>query len=302
MQPSGRQVEIGYGGQQATIVEVGGGLRTYHVDGRTVLDGYADDAMVTAARGQPLIPWPNRLHTGRYTWDGAEHVVPIDEPDQDNAMHGLTKWVGWTATAVTDSAATMRLRLLPQPAYPFALDLAVRYELGDDGLTVTTTATNLGDDDAPYGHGAHPYLTVGTEHVDDAELQVPAATWLPTGPAQIPIGREPVAGTPYDFRARRRIGPVHVDHTFTDLERDGAGRATVTLAAPDGDGSVRLWVDEHYPYVEIFTGDTVPEVDRRRRSLGVEPMTCPPDAFRTGEDVVRLRPGATFTSSWGIVP
>jgi aldose 1-epimerase len=194
----------------------------------------------------------------------------------------------------------MQLRLMPQPGYPFALDVAVAYQLGDDGLTVSTTATNVGDADAPYGHGAHPYLTVGTDHIDSAELEIPAATWLPTGPAQIPIGREPVEGTPYDFRRPRPIGPVHLDYTFTDLQRDADGRAWVTLAAPDDGPQARVWVDEHYPYVEIFTGDTVPEEGRRRRGLGVEPMTCPPDAFRTGEDVLRLRPGESVTTRWGI--
>ena len=298
MIPSGGQTVLRYAEQVAVVVEVGGGLRTYDVAGRPVLDGYAEQEMVTAARGQPLIPWPNRLHTGRYTWDGEEHAVPVDEPDQDNALHGLTKHLLWTAEPDGEAAVTMRLRLLPQPAYPFALDLAVRYALGHDGLTVTTSALNVGDADAPYGHGAHPYLTVGTERVDGALLQVPARTWLPTGPAQVPLGREPVEGTPYDFRSLRPIGPLHVDYAFTDLLRDERGRATLVLAAPDG-ARVELWVDEHFGYLEVFTGDPLPEGERRR-GLGVEPMTCPPDAFRTGEDVVRLRPGAEHVTQWGV--
>jgi aldose 1-epimerase len=299
--PSGRQVELRHGDQRAVVVEVGGGLRTYDVGDRPVLDGYGAEEMASAARGMPLVPWPNRLHTGHYTWDGVERVVPVDEPDQDNAIHGLTRWRSWAAEDVTEAAVTMRLLLQPQPAYPWALDLATRYELADDGLTVTTTAVNRSGTDAPYGHGAHPYLTVGTERVDQVELHVPAATWLPTGPAQIPIGREPVEGSPYDFRTPRPVGPVHVDHAFTDLERGDDGRAVVTLAAPGGGPVVRLWVDEHYPYVEVFTGDPLPE-DRRRRSLGLEPMTCPPDAFRTGEDVVRLAPDVPFSSQWGVQP
>jgi aldose 1-epimerase len=31
-------------------------------------------------------------------------------------------------------------------------------------------------------------------------------------------------------------------------------------------------------------------------------MTCPANAFRTGEDLVRLDPGETHTAAWGIVP
>ncbi len=199
-----------------------------------MLDGYDVDAMVDGARGQPLIPWPNRLHTGHYTWDGVEHSAPLDEPDQANALHGVTRWRSWTAEDVSESSAVLRLVLLPYPSHPFNLDLAVRYELGADGLTVTTTATNLGDRDAPFGYCAHPYLRLPSGSLDRALLHVPAETWLPTGPAQIPIGREPVDGSPYDFREPRAVGPLHVDHTFTDLERDADGRAWITLGSADG--------------------------------------------------------------------
>jgi aldose 1-epimerase len=50
----------------------------------------------------------------------------------------------------------------------------------------------------------------------------------------------------------------------------------------------------------LFTGDPLPDVDRR--SLAVEPMTCPPNAFRTGEALIRLEPGDSTTGAWGIVP
>jgi aldose 1-epimerase len=279
------------------VVEVGGGLRSYRYDGEDVLDGYSVDEIAPSARGQLLIPWPNRLHEGRYTWDGQEHEVPINEPDQQNAVHGLARWCSWTADQTSPCAVTMSLVLRPQPAYPFTLALETAYELDEEGLTVTMRATNLGDSDAPYGCGAHPYLTVGTERIDDALLQLPARSWLPTGPAQIPLGVESVEDTAYDFREQRPVGPVHLDYAFTDLERDAHGRATVRVAAPGG-RQVELWVDESFPYLEAFTGDPLPE-DRRRRSLGIEPMTCPPNAFVTGE-VLRLLAGSTATASWGI--
>lgn len=299
MDASGTQVELRAGAARAVVVEVGGGVRLLEVDGVTVLDGYDADSLVTGARGQPLLPWPNRLHTGRYTWDGVEHEVPLDEPEQQNALHGLTRWRSWTATDHDDASVTMRLSLPPSPPYPFRLDLSVRYDLVPDGLTVATTAVNRGSTAAPFGAGAHPYATVGTDLVDDVVLHLPARSWLPTGPAQIPVGRDPVEATPYDFREPRPIGRVRIDHAFTDLDRDEDGRAHVVLRSPDG-GQTALWVDEHYPYVEVFTGDTLPEPDRRRRSLGLEPMSCPPDAFRTGEDLVRLEPGESWSGSWGL--
>ena len=297
---SGRQHEIRWGSHRAVVVELGGGLRRYKHDGSDILDGYAEDELPTAARGQLLLPWPNRIHTGRYAWDGSEHQVPLNEPDQQNAIHGLTRWQSWSARQSSTSEVTMTFLLRPQPAYPFTLDLSATYRLDDEGLEVRVSATNLGSTDAPFAAGAHPYLQVGTDRIDEATLQLPASTWLPTGPSQIPSGTESVQESPYDFREPRRIGPLHLDYAFTDLDRDPQGRAWLSLSAPDG-REVRVWLDSAYRYVELFTGDTL-EPDRRRRSLGVEPMTSPPDAFRTGTDVVRLRPGDRFEASWGIRP
>lgn len=295
--PSGTQVVLSRGPAQASVVEVGAGLRTLTVGGHDVLDGYGVQEMAPSARGQVLVPWPNRLHQGRYSWDGVQHTVPLDEPEQANAIHGLVRWRTWTASDRTEDTVTMGLALLPCPAYPFALELQVRYTLTDDGVTVTTSATNVGAVDAPYGAGHHPYVTAGTRRVDEADLTLPARTYLPTGPAQIPIGPQPVDGTPYDFRRPRPIGPLHVDLAFTDLERDADGRATVSLRGPQR--TVQVWVDESWPYLQVFTADPLPPA-RRRRSLGVEPMTCPPNALQTGQDVVRLRPGQTWTGTWGI--
>lgn len=298
--PSGWQAEIRWGSQQATVVEVGGGVRTYRIGGFDVLDGYGVDEMCTAARGQPLIPWPNRLRAGTYDWDGETYQVPIDEPDQGNALHGLTRWNNWSLRERTESSATVALTLHPREGYPFALDLAVSYELGAEGLAVSTTARNVGARACPYAHGAHPYVTVGTGRVDEALLRLSASTYLPTDEAQIPTGRRPVDGTPFDFRRARPVGDVAIDYAFTDLQRDGDGMARLVMSAPDGSRSVTVWADQSYPYLEIFTGDALPEPGRRRRGLGVEPMTAPPNAFATGDGVRRLEPGAAVTTRWGI--
>ena len=42
--------------------------------------------------------------------------------------------------------------------------------------------------------------------------------------------------------------------------------------------------------------------DRRAPPGGVaiEPMTCPPDAFRSGVDLIELAPGASWRGTWGL--
>ena len=42
------------------------------------------------------------------------------------------------------------------------------------------------------------------------------------------------------------------------------------------------------------------EPELRRQALAVEPMTCPPNAFVTGDDLLVLAPGEAVTHTWGI--
>jgi aldose 1-epimerase len=298
--PSGEQIEIVHGDQRAVVVEVGGGLREYTLNGRRVLDGYGADEMSGSGRGQVLIPWPNRIQDGRYSFDGQDHQLAIDDVEEQDAIHGLVRWAAWGVAERAKDAVVMEHVLHPRPGYPFTLALSVEYRLSDEGLLVRTTATNRGLDPCPYGSGNHPYVTLGQHSVDPLTLRVPGARVLVSDERGIPVGSAPVEATDYDFREPRTIGATVLDHAYTDLERGKDGRARVEMQDPDGGSALTLWVDEAHPYVMVFTGDPLPDVNRR--SLAVEPMTCPPNAFRTGEDLIRLEPDQSFTSSWGIDP
>jgi aldose 1-epimerase len=296
--PSGRQHTIVFGDQQAVVVEVGAALRSYRVAGRNVLSGYGESEMASSARGQPLIPWPNRLRDGQYSWNGTQHQLPLTEPAKHNAIHGLVRWTNWTTARQSTSEVELRQVLHPQPGYPFTLDLSVTYRLDDRGLTVTTSATNAGSAPLPYAAGQHPYLAAPAL-VDDCRLQLDAMSYIPTDDRGLPAGRAAVPGSEYDFRTERQIGQTELDLAFTDLVRDDDGRAWVVFRTPDG-ATTRVWVDESYRHVELFTADSVPDKTRQRRSLGVEPMTSPPNAFADGIDVVALDPGQSTTSVWGV--
>jgi aldose 1-epimerase len=290
--PSGEQIELALGDQRAVVTEVGAGLRTYAADGRELLDGYSADAMATSGRGQLLLPWPNRIQDGSYELDGRRHQLPLNEPVRKNAIHGLVRWSSWRVAERAADGVVLRHVLHPQPGYPFMLELQVEYALSATGLTVAVSATNVGVDVAPYGAGAHPYLAVGPGGVDEASLRVAASTVLQADDRGIPVGSTPVEDVALDFRHGRLIGSAQLDHCFTDLDRDDDGLVCVHL-----DGTT-LWADESYPYLMVFTGDGLP--DASRRSVAVEPMTCAPNAFRSGEGLTRLEPGQTHRARWGI--
>jgi aldose 1-epimerase len=300
---SGRQIQLSHGRQRAVVVEVGAALREYQVDGLAVLDGFAVDRMPDGGRGQPLLPWPNRIQDGQYTFDGRQLQLPIDEVARRSATHGLTRWLNWHAAEQTPDRVTMTLVLHPRPGYPFTLELAIDYSLTDDGLRVRTTARNLGGAALPFGAGQHPYFSVGTQTVDSAALQLPARTRLELDTdRRLPTGTTlATAGSAYDFGEPRPIGALVLDDCFTELTRDDHGIASVRLADPNGERQAVVWMDAHYQYVQVFSGDTLAP-DRRRRGLAIEPMTCPPNAFRTGTDVVVLQPDQAIALEWGLRP
>ena len=145
--------------------------------------------MSPGCRGQLLMPWPNRIRDGRYTWDGTEQQLPLTEPSRANASHGLVRWVAWTVASRSESSVELTYRLMAQSGYPWTLDLSVTYALGDDGLTVTQGAVNRSGSPAPYAQGAHPYLTAGPGPIDTWEVLLPAATRVAERRRAAPAGR-----------------------------------------------------------------------------------------------------------------
>lgn len=294
---SGEQWGIEAGGHRATLVEVGGGIREYTVDGVPVLDGYRGDELCPGGAGQQLAPWPNRVGGGRYTFHGEERQLALTEPAAGNAIHGLVRWLPWRRIAGTPDSLTLACQLPAQPGYPWSLDLTTRWTVSRFGLRVEHAATNLASAPAPFGLGCHPYLRLPGA-LDDWTLHLPAGKILCTDDRSLPVGEKTASGTELDFSTPRRLGGTVLDTAYTDLDRSDAGTVDVTLTNAEG-GRLTLWADESFRWIQAFTGGTLP-APRTRRGLAIEPMTCPPDALRTGRDLIVLAPGETWWGAWGI--
>lgn len=297
--PSGAQWEIEADGHRAVVVAVGGGLRSYTVRGVEIVDGYALDALCPGAAGQILAPWPNRVRDGRYAFAGESYQLALTEPATHNAIHGLTRWLRWYAVDSSSSSVTVECDLSAQTGYPWTLRLATTWSVGPDGLTVAHEVTNLSATPCPFGLGAHPYPRIDGTAVDDLILTLPARQRLLTDARGLPMGAARVAAGPFDFTEPRRIGDSVLDTAFSDVVRDERGISTARLATIDGSQVREVWADEAFGWWQAFTGDTL-HGERRRRSVALEPMTCPPDAYRSGRDVVTVEPGGQWRGTWGI--
>lgn len=301
--PSGEQFEFSGGRYRAVVTECGATLRGLWYDDRPLLAGFDETAVASAGRGQLLMPWPNRIGDGAYEFGNRHYQLPLTEVARRNASHGLVRWAAWTREEHTAHSVSLVYRLMAQSGYPWTLDLHVLYDLSADGLTVTQTATNLSPDPAPYASGAHPYLLAGSAGVDRWELTLPARTrLLVDDDRKLPVGTQDVSGSVFDYAISRPIGDTVLDHAFTDVITDDVGVVRVVVRDADSGTGVSLWADREHRWLQVYTGDDLPS--GARRSLAVEPMTSPPDAFRSGDDLRVLapagQPGDELSVSWGI--
>jgi aldose 1-epimerase len=298
--PSGTQWTIAADGHEAVVVEVGGGLRAYRHDGIDYLDGYEADEICPGSAGQVLAPWPNRIRDGAYRFGGRSLQLDLSEPARHNAIHGLVNWGAWQLVEQSPESVTIGYELAPQPGYPWRLGLRSRWSVGADGLRAEHEVINRSGEPAPFGFSVHPYLRLPKAGVAETSLRVPGRTRVQLDSRLLPVAASEVAGTEYDFTEPRPIGDAVLDLAFGDVVREADGGSTVTLSAPDG-SALHVWADGEFGWWQVFTGDTLTG-ERHRRSVAVEPMTCPADAFRSGKDLITLAPGQTWRGAWGIRP
>lgn len=281
------------GPYEATVHEAGGGLGDLLHDGDVLVRGPAPGAPVSGGRGQVLLPWPNRLRDGRYQHAGTTLQLPLTEPATHNATHGLVRWLAWRPVMIGDDAVVLGTRLIPQPGYPWQLEVRASYTVDADGLSVRLSARNASASAAPFAVGMHPYLDVGCR-VEKTTLTLPGRTRLLVDDRHLPVGTEAATGD-HDFTLGRQVGDLALDDAFTDLEREADGSCLVRL---EGERAVELRFDDAWSWVQAYTGDELAE--GARETLAIEPMTAPPDAFNSGTDLINLDAGASWSGGFRI--
>lgn len=299
--PSGAELSISLGGSEARIVTVGASLASYRAYDRDLVLPFTAAEIRPSFRGATLAPWPNRIPDGSYLFQG-EQQLPLTEPGRGHALHGLVSWLDWTVLVHAEHAVTLATEIVPQPGYPWRIALTTTYRLGPDGLTQTVNAKNNADTPAPFGTGPHPYLVAPDGPLDSWTLTLPADTVLLTDDRLSPRATAAVEHDPtrFDYREARAIGRAELDHAFTGLTRGQDGLARVRVTDRSGRGT-EIRFDERCRWVQVHTADQ-PNLRLNRLGLAVEPMTCPPAAFQSGEDLLIIAPGDEVSASWTIAP
>ena len=295
--PSGEQVALVHGRFNAVVTEVGATLRSLEADSEPVIWEFPENEISSGDRGQVLAPWPNRLEDGSYRFGDAVGRAALNEPERSNAIHGFVRWLQWSIEERAADRAVLSCVICPQPAYRFRVRLELSYVLGDGGLEVSCGATNTGDCLAPFGLGFHPYLFAGPGGIDQFEISLPGKRRLLLDRRGLPTGEESVSGSAFDLEDRVLNG-FKLDGCYTRLAVGADGRWHAYLNRPGR--RYEVWADAAFAYAMCYTGDTLGELADRRKAIAIEPMTCPPNALRTGTSLIELRPGEQWHASWGI--
>ncbi|MBN9605990.1 MAG: aldose 1-epimerase family protein [Actinomycetales bacterium] len=301
--PTGTRIPLHHegplGSVEAEVATVAAALCALTVGGAALVEPIPRGSTPPFGTGTVLSPWPNRVRDGRWELDGQEQVLDLTERERGNALHGLLRHADYVVRERTASSVTLGALIAPQHGWPFLLDTWVSYELVDDGLRVRHGVTNLADRSAPYAIGTHPFLRVGDTPVEELTLTAPAPRFVEVDERLNPVGVAPVAGTARDLTGGSRVGDLDLDTAYAGVEhRDGA---SAWLTAPDG-ARTELLQDPDWSYLQVFTTDLYPDQTdgHRRRAVAVEPMTAPPDALNSGEGLVWLEPGSSWSGGWGL--
>lgn len=301
------ELTLAFGRQRAVVSPWGAALRRYFVVEPNGTDtdlvwGYQGGGQKKGGQGDVLIPFPGRIAEGRYRFDGTAFQLERNDKEGPNAIHGFVRTLPWQIVEADATHARFEIELDAETygpkGYPFSLAVQVAYAVDADGLLCSFEVRNSGNRPAPVGVGFHPYFTVGTSFIDQAEVCIPAAAYLEFNEQLAPTGRViPVAGSEWDCRVMRPVGGRRFNHCYLRVERTQDGLATASLRNPGNGRTIDVTMDQAFTAIVVYTGDAIP--GHARQALAIEPMTCATDAFNHPEwGLTALAPGATCSGRY----
>jgi aldose 1-epimerase len=289
------EISLAFGsGSTATISSVGAALLELTIESKKLIARPADPLKIFA--GSVLAPWQNRLAKGQWVDSrGQTHSLPINEPNLNNALHGMVYETEFFVREQTRSKVTLGTLLDSPAGYPYSVDIEIAYELDEFGLTCIFSARNESDTAAPFVIGFHPYFTVGNP--DKVTLLIPAGSYYTQDGNKIPAAKTAVADTSFDFRSARPLIDAKLDDYFTDLTAT-EGQAVSRLETSDW--ALELRQSAALSHLVVYLTHQYDASGGQVSAIALEPASAPANALNSQDDLDYIEPGATFTGNWSV--
>ena len=271
--------------------------------------------------GAVVGPYANRIAKGRFTLDGTEYTLPLNNNGQ--TLHGGLTGVDrvvWDVVSATDDKLVLHyLHPDGQDGFPGNLDIEMIYSLTPDNeFRVDYKATTDKPTVANFSH--HPFFNLkgeGNGTVLDNVMTINASHTTPVDSVLIPTGEiAPVEGTPFDFRephtVGERIGADNAqlrngggyDHNWViDRKTESGVELAATVWEPASGRTVEVWSDQ--PGLQVYSGNFFDgksmgkygKPQRYRESLALETQKFPDSPNQDNFPSTVLRPGQTYTQT-----
>lgn len=296
-QPAWRMT--GPDGSTALIAARGATLLSWQpAKGIELIDGYRDSAELAAQDGKRslvMVPWFGRIAGGAYSF-GSHHLGADVDPDL--GLHGGKAGRLEFVREGAGDALLLRGVLEPSSGYPWRLEISVVFSLeggasGLEHLSVSISALNASQEDAPVSIGWHPYLKMpGLDGISNLSLTIPARGKILSDPQLIPLpGDAAIAGINAPARMDY-LGHQKIDRTYTDLVPSEDGVVVSRLTDPASGREILLTQEpSEAPGLHVYTGEFLAR--DQRKSIALEPCSAMSDAFNRADSAsaIRLEPG-----------
>jgi len=254
------------------------------IESYTSADDFRKHVEAKGFLGCKLSPFVCRLDQATYQFEGEKYTIEKFRIDK-NALHGVLYdklfLVTGETTSESHASVTMKYEYRgDDPGYPFYYDCIVTWQLeNDDKLSVTTECVNKDEGSIPMQDGWHPYFNLG-DATDELQLQFQSSEMVEFNDELIPTQNLiKYSG----FNSFKKIGNIFLDNCFV-LQMD-AGQPLCVLRNPAKKIELEIRPEKSYPYLQVY-------IPPHRKSIAIENISSPPDAFNNGMGLTILQPGA----------
>ena len=253
--------------------------RGLHLD-ELILDGIeilmeSEDDSQTHGGCAFLIPYANRIRNGTYSIGSRE--FHLKKNAEGNSIHGFAKDIPWNVEVTQTNRAVGRCKIKGE-GYPFELNSTIEMELNGNSLNVKMSFLNLSSQAIPLSPGAHPYFLTSESWNISCEFGIDEVEYKD---GFFPNGIMKPVNDPNRFLTNSK----NFDNCFK-----GGGK----LRLNDGERNIVL-ERNNMDYFVIYNGKFA-----SGRSVAIEPMVAPPDAFNNGISLVMLKSGEKFNCGFTI--
>lgn len=137
---------------------LGGNLISLSYDGKDVLRPLENEEQLSVnpyIQGAPILLPANRTYLGKFSFEGVEYTLPINEPRTNSHLHGLVHRQPFAIIESSETSITMEFINTDGKVYPFDFRITATYSIDEEGLSQRFEITNIGKSTMPYTFCLH---------------------------------------------------------------------------------------------------------------------------------------------------